>query len=64
MHKMSKEEFLFRYKKDIELKKKKEEEIKQGIRDANNFSIESEEALRLSQELDILIFQEQEKKIG
>ncbi|HII4487336.1 TPA: hypothetical protein ACY4SK_001278 [Clostridium perfringens] len=36
MHKMSKEEFLFRYKKDIELKKKKEEEIKQGIRDANN----------------------------
>ncbi len=40
MHKMSKEEFLFRYKKDIELKKKKEEEIKQGIRDANNFRME------------------------
>lgn len=27
MHKMSKEEFLFRYKKDIERKKKKEEEM-------------------------------------
>lgn len=40
MHKMSKEEFLFRYKKDIELKKKKEEEIKQWIRDANNFRME------------------------
>lgn len=33
MHKMSKEEFLFRYKKN-------EEEIKQGIRDANNFRME------------------------
>ncbi|UBL05072.1 hypothetical protein [Clostridium perfringens] len=34
---MSKEEFLFRYKKDIERKKKKEEEIKQGI---NNFRMD------------------------
>ena len=40
MHKMSKEEFLFRYKKDIERKKKKEEEIKQGIRDVNNFRMD------------------------
>ncbi|MDM0661782.1 aspartyl-phosphate phosphatase Spo0E family protein [Clostridium perfringens] len=57
MHKMSKEEFLFRYKKDIELKKKMYKAIEE-------YGIESEEALRLSQELDILIFQEQEKKIG
>lgn len=41
------------------------EELREKMYKAiEEYGIESEEALRLSQELDILVFQEQEKKIG
>lgn len=46
------------YRKDKRIKN-----IKENIKFLED-GIESEEALRLSQELDILVFQEQEKKIG
>ena len=41
------------------------EELREKMYKAiEEYGIESEEDLRLSQELDILVFQEQEKKIG